>query len=283
MHAMAAVYALFHGLAVVLLVRRHIEDDIGARLVESDRVGRGEYAIIAHGDSCWMGDTVTVDRHIVHHIDIENPVAEIVCNALCCSSHRLEESILVADILPHALDSLLLPCRVYIGLAVCRGYSDALVLQRSSQSAHRVALEVGEVDEEGISLQVAADNVVSQVCGVADSDAYLSLSIHDVNGRDSCESMLLGHTHMLLSGAALPSVGCVTLDDSAVDKLDKGSYQLWLEIVGVSRLASAYLYCHFPLCSAPQGFVYTYERLGRYLACDIDFWLLCHGCQAYHG
>lgn len=59
-----------------------VEDEIETRLVERDRVGRGEDADVSHLRLRRIAVTVAVYGKVVHDIDVEHLPAEIVVNGL---------------------------------------------------------------------------------------------------------------------------------------------------------------------------------------------------------
>ena len=78
-----------------------IVDDVDAGLVKGYGVGRSEDAVVFEFHGLGMVHAVAVYRHIVHHRDIDDALLflEVVHHSLCCSRHRLEEAVLIADVL----------------------------------------------------------------------------------------------------------------------------------------------------------------------------------------
>ena len=105
----------------------------------------------------WVAVAVAVYAHVVHHVyihDISAVLFEIVVHRLSGSSHRLKKSVLVAHMLPHAFQLLLITCGVDISLALCRGNAYALVFEHSTESSHLMTFEMGEIDHEIIVCHV---------------------------------------------------------------------------------------------------------------------------------
>ena len=269
---MLLVDALDERSVVVVLAGLHVEDDVHACLVECHGVEGGEDAVVLQLHGLRRCHAVAVDGHVVHHGNVDDALAltEVVVYGLCSCSHRLQEAVLILHVVPQPFHHLLIACRVDVRLAVGRCHADARVLQHTAQAAHRVSLEVCEVDHEVVVLQVRAHDVVLDVRGVLHGDVELTLLVHQVHLEAGCEAVLLDGLPMSLEGVAAAFVGGVALHDGAVHLVHQQSDELRLQVVRVARLAGGNLHGYASLGFAAQCLVDLHQRLRRDVARHVD-------------
>ena len=227
-----------------------------------------------------MVHTVAVDRHVVHHRDIDHAVLpfEVVVNGLGSGGHRLEEPILVANKLARPQFALVefvhLACRVDVSLAIPAGAPYGEVLQRPSVATHGMALEMVKGNEEIVVGEVSAHDVVVEMGMVAHGDAYFVVFVHDVDGEIPGESVPVDDAPMVLRVVAhvvgVAPVGRVTLHDGAIDLIDQVFHQFWFEVVGVRTLARRHLDGHAPTGLYPQRLIDFQQCFGSDLAREVD-------------
>ena len=128
MYTMTRIYALDERRRIVILGRGIVEHKVNTSLVKRDRVHRSEDAHVVHLGVGRRVVTVAVNREVVHHIDVDDTTLEIVMNRLRCHSHTLDELVLLGSMLPNLLLLGNNARRVDISLAVCRSYTNRLVL-----------------------------------------------------------------------------------------------------------------------------------------------------------
>ena len=172
-----------------------------------------------------------------------------------------------------------------VGLAVGRGHADGGVLQHTAQAAHRVTLEVGQVDHEVVACQVVAHDVVLDVLAVAHGNLHLAFLVHQVHDEQRVEAVLVYRLPVRLKRVALAAVGRIALHDGAVHLVHQVLDERRPEVVGVARLARRYFHRHASLCRHAQGLVDSHQRLRADFPRHVHF-ALRHGCrrqQHHHG
>ena len=100
MYAMLLVDAAKEVGRVVLGSDLLLVDNIDACLIECNGVGRGEDSVVFELDRFWVVNTVAVDRHVIHHADVDDALLllEVVDDGLCSGCHAFEESVLITDV-----------------------------------------------------------------------------------------------------------------------------------------------------------------------------------------
>ncbi len=81
------------------VVRRGI-DEIDARLIDRDRVERGENADVLHAGVLRHGAAVTVHGEVFHHIHERHAAVEIIHNGACRVRHARKEHVLRRKAVP---------------------------------------------------------------------------------------------------------------------------------------------------------------------------------------
>ena len=123
---------------------------------------------------------------------------------------------------------------------------------------------------------MSAHDVILQVLLVLDRNSNLVVFVHDVNGKDAVEAVLVNRLPVLSFVLSCTAVCCTALHDCSVHLFHEVPYQRWLEVVRVASLASAYLHSHSSLCFYAQRLVYLHERLRRDFLGKVNFALrLC--------
>ena len=187
------------------------------------------------------------------------------------SCHRLQESVLILYVLPQSFHHLLVAGSVDVSLTVGRRHANAGVLQHAAESAHRVSLEVSQINHEVIVLQVRAYDVILNVRRILHGYLELALLVHQVHVEARREAMVANHLPVVFKGHALALVGGVALNDGASHLVHQLSYQLRLQIVGVSSLAGRDFHGHAALSLAAKGMVDFHKRLWADVASHVDF------------
>ena len=99
-----------------------------------------------------VGIAITVNGQIIHHIDVQNSVPEVIRHRLRGSRHGLQEIILTGQIVPHGGNIPRLSGGMDVRLPGCRGNTDGLVLDHTAKAAHGMPFEMGQIDHEIIIL-----------------------------------------------------------------------------------------------------------------------------------
>ena len=123
-------------------------------MVQSHGVGGGKDSDVFEFRGGGVAVAIAVDGEVVHDIDVDNLVAEMVGYGCCGSSHALKEFVLVfgLDEVPQFVVILALSIGVDVGLSIAGSHADALVFQHTAKSAHGMTLEVGKVNHEIVVL-----------------------------------------------------------------------------------------------------------------------------------
>lgn len=74
-----------------------------------------------------------------------------------------------------------------------------------------MSLEVGQVNHEVVVGQMLAHDVVLQVLLVLDGNAYLSELVHQVDGKDGVEAVLVNGLPVLLGVLSCTAIGRAAL------------------------------------------------------------------------
>ena len=115
---------------------------------------------------------------------------------LCCNSHALDELVLLGSVFPYILLLGNDTCRVDISLAVCRSDTYRLVLEDTSETAHRMPLEVRKVNHPVIVEHILAHKIVLYVCGVLDRNLHLAVTVEKVNRSNGGKAVILEYLHV---------------------------------------------------------------------------------------
>ena len=290
--AVLAVDALDEGLAVVAFGGGVVEDEVEAGLVKSDGVERGEDAHVFELGGFGVSVAVAVDRHIVHYVDIDDALLafEVGVDRLGGAGHRLEELVLLGQVIPQPGGVGCLAGGVDERFTLGRCHADALIFQHAAEAAHLVALEVGEVDHKVVVGKVLAHEVIVEVGRVLHGQGHAAVGVHDVDNGDFVVAALGDGLAVLLGGVAVAGIGGVALDEGAVDLFHQRGDELGTEVVAVLRLARADFHGDIALCVNAQGLVDFHQRFGSNLRSKINSrgFLSLHGaegeerrCQSY--
>ena len=279
-----------------IVLSRHLllVDDVDTRLVKRHRVGRGQDTIVLQFHRCRMIHAVAVYRHVVHHTDIDDTLLflEVVHHTLCCSSHTLQKSVLIADELTRPesahVQLLHLACRVDVGLAVLTGTADREILQCTAIAAHGVTFEVVEGNHEVVVRHVTTHNVVFDVRLVFHRDANLVIFVHDIHGEILGESVALNHLPVVLRRIAFVvlvgrsvAVCRITLHDGAVHLKHQIPDEFRFQVVRVAALTRTHLHGHSSLGRNAQGLIDSHQRLRTDFPSQIHFRLSESRCRCH--
>ena len=130
---------------------------------------------------------------------------------------------------------------------------------------------MSEVDHEVVLLDVLADEVVLQMLLVFDREFDFALGIHDIDGGDGSEAVVLDGLEMGFGRRTLAGVGRVALHDGAVHLLHQILDESRLEEVVAARLTGTNLDSNLAGGLATQGFVNLHEGGGGNLRRHIHF------------
>ena len=89
--------------------------------------------------------------------------------------------------------------RVYPGFAVRSGDTDALVFQYTTETTHRMTLEMGEVYHKVVICKVAANKIFCKPLCILHRKVHASFLIHDVNRSYLAITSLLYGTTVISS------------------------------------------------------------------------------------
>ena len=271
-------------------------DDIHTGLVKGHRIGRGQDAVVFQFHRCGMIHAVAIDAHVVHHADEDDALlpVEVVHHSLRGSSHRLEESVLVADVFGSPefshVEFLHLACRVDIGLAVTAGTPDGQVLERTAVAAHGVTFEMTQQHHEVVVGHVASHDVILDVRLVLDGNTYLVVLVHDIHGEVLQETVTLDDFPVVGRSVALvlliarsAAIGGIAFHNGAVHLKDQILDEFGLQVVGVTALTRRDLHCHAALGLNAKRLVDFHQRLRRNVPCHIyrTLSVRCDGHQAH--
>ena len=210
-------------------------DKVEARLVDGDRVGGHQDADVGHARVLGNGAAVTVDRHVLHDIDVGNAAAlsEEVDHRARSIGHGLKELVVIGrpDILGHC-DA------VDVRLAVGRSHTDRELLERAAETSHGMALEVRQHQHRVVLGQVLAHEVLLEAQAIRDGQLKVgALGIHEVDVEVIVPSMLGNRAQVLLGRVALSVVGRVALNDRAMQLAYHGRPKVRVQEVLVAHLA----------------------------------------------
>ena len=165
-------------------------------------------------------------------------------NALCGSSHRLQETVLIVHMVPALHHIAGEAGRMDVSLTGRRSHTDALILQYAAETSHEVSLEVCQIDDEVVVLQVRSYDVILDMLLVAHRNLEVALLIHDVHVGNVIEAMLADGVLVRLGSVAAAFIRRIALDDSAVHQFHQLSDELRFQIVMTSQLARADLHAN---------------------------------------
>ena len=223
------------------VVRRGI-DEIDARLIDRDRVERGENADVLHAGVLRHGAAVTVHGEVFHHIHERHAAVEIIHNGACRVRHARKEHVLRRKAVPELALVGRRAAGVNPHLARSGGAADGELLERSAVAAHRVALEVGE-DEHGVVVfDVLADDVLFQHAAVRNGKLQIgAFGIENVHVEHLRPAMLAQEAAVLLGIVARALIRRVALDDGAVHRVHNALPEFGVQKVLVALLAGVHL------------------------------------------
>ncbi len=265
--AVAAVDAAVDGLGIVEVVGGYAVEDIETGLVEGHRVGGSQDAVVLQPGGGGVAHAVAIDREIVHHIDIDDLGAEIVGYRLGGGGHALAEVVATGHAHGPHIGARGLACRVYVGLAFGRGDTDGLIFEHASEAGHHMAFEMGQVDHEGVALQVGAYDIVLDMAAVAHGEYHVAFLVHEIDGGYVQEPVFADGLPMVFECVAATGIGCVALYDGAMQTLHQGADERGLKVVVAARLAGADLHCH--MVEAVGDAAYGLEDADEALGCDV--------------
>ena len=149
--------------------------------------------------------------------------------------------------------------------------ADGQLLERTAVAAHRVTLEVDEHEHTVIILDVLAQIVDLEDLAVLDGPFDVrTLGVHDVNIKQVAPMMLLHQLDVLGRLVARAAVGCVALNNGAVDGVDDGLHKLGVQVVLVAILAAVDLDGHLAGQLDAQLAVHLHNGFGGEFVGEID-------------
>ena len=149
--------------------------------------------------------------------------------------------------------------------------ADGQLLERTAVAAHRVTLEVDEYEHTVIILDVLAQIVDLEDLAVFDGPFDVrTLGVHDVNIKQVAPMMLLHQLDVLGRLVARAAVGCVALNNGAVDGVDDGLHKLGVQVVLVAVLAAMDLDGHLAGQLDAKLAVHLHNGFGGELVGEID-------------
>ena len=141
--------------------------------------------------------------------------------------------------------------------------ANRLVLQHATETTHRVALEVCEVDHKVVVGQVRANDVVLHTGSVLHGELNLALSVHNIDGRDIAKTVILSHLHMSLGRKTGTLVSGIALNDRTIHLLYQSANQFGFEVVFATRLTGADLHSHATRSLTTQSLINLHQTLRR--------------------
>ena len=151
--------------------------------------------------------------------------------------HRFLENVLMRHVFPHFHHILGLSGGMDICLSGRRGDADGDVLQRPSESCHRMSLEMGKYHHEVIVQEIFPYIIRFQVFTSFYRKCRLAFRVHDVHRGYGGETMVDGCFQVIFRVVTSTAVGSVAFHYRAVHFLHQRFDEIRIEVVVVARLA----------------------------------------------
>ena len=159
-------------------------------------------------------------------------------------------------------------------------HADALVLEHTAESAHRMSLEMRQVDHEVVVLQVTAHAVVLYPFAVCNRNVHRPFGVHDVHRGDLIISALLDGLQVAGRRGAVPAVCGITFDQIAADLLNQVLDEFRPKMIALGRLSRRYLDCHASAGRNTQRLIDTDEPRSTDVRSIINGWSVRIGLRS---
>ncbi len=195
----------------------------------------------------------------------------MVDNRLGSFSHRFQKIILRRQITPNLSDIRRLARRMNPRLTLRRSDTDRYVLQRSAETTHHMALEMGQYHRKIVIEIMRPYDIFFQVLAVLHRKCHFTVGIHDIDRRNSRESMRFGCFQMVGRCGATAAVSRIALDNGTVHLLHQWRNQSRLQEVMASRFTRGEFHRNPTRCRTFEHIVDTHQIFWRDFPNEIDF------------
>ena len=203
-------------------------NQIDTRLVKCHRVERRKHANVMHVRLGRCGEAVAIHRQTVHDVQIHHLAVHVADHSLIRFGHRLEKVILLSFdplVFSHA-------CGMNPTFAVRRGDTNGHVLQRTSETTHRMPFEMRKHEDGIIVVDMPADDVIGDMAVLGYRNLDLAAHVHDLDRSDVVVSTFLEHGKAFFGSLSIAVVCRCAFHQCSADLLYQIPDQRGIQIIG---------------------------------------------------
>ena len=215
-------------------------NQIQTGLINGHRIQGYQNADISNGRILRHGAAVAVHAHVLHDVDVHSIALEEIHHGRCRVCHGAKEAVVI-----RSPDLLHITGAVDIGLAVGGCHTDGKLLQRAAETAHGMALEMGQHQHAVVIGQVLANVILLNHLAVGNLQHQIrACCVQQVNCVKIAPAVLLKSSNMPLGGVPLAFVGSVAFNYGAAHMRNYVLPEFRPEEILVARLAGVNLNRH---------------------------------------